>query len=641
MAPATIEARPLARLQRLLLRHTRQLAVLSLLLACCGTWAASQLARRVRVDENALLAGHAASTYAEDSQRVAWEAKRRLEVGGDVQALEAARDTVRALRFDVMVHRPRAEEEERCTCLAAVARAPGGDGKECVVLVSPVGGKNEQERKNNAMAFGAAAGVMHHLRTQAWLAKDVLWAMPDASCGAQNALRRWLEAYHAPGTHPSEGEPEEEARMPRNGLMTAALVLRGSNAAQLKVDALGPNGALPNLDLVAAVQTLAGQHGLQVAPWSATLPAQHLLSFMWKQASGIPTGLHGEFRRFYVDAVTIEGGGTKQSSYATVVALTVRSLSNIGEKFHHSTFLYAFTAPDMMITIRDYVALVVLVLISLVFQASYLLEKVQGSDEALQDKREEEKDQTGPASSGDVNNSGTAMGEAAGEVLRSGSLISSGLATVHRREKHDHAVVKETPAVTNQNKPLDWTLPVFSTIAFHAWGLGLGGVVLCVAHVEANSVLTLLVLLCYLVVSMKCAIIPLAKANMKLGSVKTLQIASYYSTAAWFAGLAALNWALMYFSGLLFFPICICASPLKSSSRLKNSLLLLLWVVTSPLMVLIVLGIFLGDPPHVVLCDWGDAFLRYRVLSYVAGFGVFLPLFAVNTVVLFQQQNCR
>mmetsp|Transcript_11304 Transcript_11304/g.69794 ORF Transcript_11304/g.69794 Transcript_11304/m.69794 type:complete len:634 (+) Transcript_11304:1620-3521(+) len=632
MAPAAQQTRPVVRLQRLLLRNAKQLAVFCLAMAYCGPYAASQLARSVRVDENGLLAGHAASSFGEDSQQVAWEAKQKLEVGTDVQALEMARDAIRALRFDVMVHRPRSEELDKCTCLAAVTRAPGGDGKECVVLVSPVGGKNEEERENNAMAFGTAAGVMHHLRTQAWLAKDVLWVVPDAGCSAQRALRTWMEAYYAPGVHPKEGEPEEESRVPRTGQITAALVLRGSKDAELKVDALGPNGALPNLDLVAAVQFLAGRYGLLHSWPVATSPTRHLLSFMWKQAIGAPTGLHGEFGRFYIDAATIEGGGTKQSTYAAVVVLTIRSLSNIGEKFHHSTFLYAFTAPDMMVTIRDYVVLVVLVLMALVFQASHLLEEL-GENTALKTGGEEKLTPSDAAHSDNLTDRGNAQEE---EVLQGGLCVRLGLATARRRVKEKNSMARLGDAESSKNGCMDWRLPVVSAIALHAWGLVLGGLLLLAVHVGATPVMSLLLMICYWVGSLHFVVIPLAKVNIKLRSVRTLQAVSYFSTAAWFAGLAALNWALMYFCGLLFFPICICASQLKISNKLQKTLLLLLWALTSPIVVFAVLGSVSGIPLHTLLYDWAAMFLRYGVLSYVAGFGVFLPLFIVNGVVLFE-----
>lgn len=632
MAPAARQTRPMARLQRLLLRNAKRLAVVCLAMACCGPWAASQLARSVRVDENGLLAGHAASSFAEDSQQVAWETKRNLEVETNVQALDMARDLIRALRFDVMVHRPRSEDLEKCTCLAAVARAPGGDGKECVVLVSPVGGKNEEERQSNAMAFGTAAGVMHHLRTQAWLAKDVLWVVPDAGCSAQKALRTWMEAYYAPGVHPKEGEPEEESRVPRTGQITAALVLRGSKDAELKVDALGPNGALPNLDLVAVVQFLAGRYGLQQSRPVDKPPMQHLLSFMWKQAIGAPTGLHGEFGRFYIDAATIEGGGSKQNMYAAVVALTIRSLSNIGEKFHHSTFLYAFTAPDMMVTIRDYVVLVVLVLMALVFQASHHLEEL-GEHTAL---KTEGKEKVAP-SDADHSDKLTDRGNVQEEgVLQGGPHVNVGLATVRKRAKEEPRVARQADAESSKDGCMDWRLPVFTAIALHAWGLVLGGLLLFAVHVGATPVMGLLLMVCYLVGSLHFAVIPLAKVNIKSRSVRTLQAVSYFSTAAWFAGLAALNWALMYFCGLLFFPVCICASKLKTSNKVKRVLLLLLWTLTSPVVVLAVLGSLSGSPPHTLLYDWTAMFLRYGVLSYVAGFGVFLPLFIVNGVVLFE-----
>jgi glycosylphosphatidylinositol transamidase len=71
-----------------------------------------------------------------------------------------------------------------------------------------------------------------------------------------------------------------------------------------------------------------------------------------KQATGMPSGNHGHFHKFGIEAVTIEGVLRKRSSnralpvsdtMGRIIEGVFRSLNNLLERFHQSFFFYLVT----------------------------------------------------------------------------------------------------------------------------------------------------------------------------------------------------------------------------------------------------------------------------------------------------------
>lgn len=56
----------------------------------------------------------------------------------------------------------------------------------------------------NSLLFGAGAMLMGHLGSVHWLAKDLVWVLPDQGCdrgfggGGAEGLKRWLMRYQMP-----------------------------------------------------------------------------------------------------------------------------------------------------------------------------------------------------------------------------------------------------------------------------------------------------------------------------------------------------------------------------------------------------------------------------------------------------------
>ena len=141
--------------------------------------------------------------------------------------------------------------------VVAAVRAQRGDGKEALVLVTPLHAKG-------TLGLGVSLALARHLADVPWLSRDVLFLAADAECvgGAHAAAEAWLADYHEEysGFHPEARSPPPSATFLRGGLLSAALVLdvpaEGFDAVELRMQ--GSQGALPNLDVVALLRTLAG-----------------------------------------------------------------------------------------------------------------------------------------------------------------------------------------------------------------------------------------------------------------------------------------------------------------------------------------------------------------------------------------------
>lgn len=251
--------------------------------------------------------------------------------------------------------------------MVARARAGRGDGREALVLVTPLG-------SNATLALGLGVALLPHLGGVPWLARDVVWLAADASVagGVNAAAEAWLADYlELPG---SRLQPPE--RFPRSGVLAGALVLEaphldGLQALQLRVH--GAAGRLPNMDVPALAAAVAGLPVRLAGPPAGeelftfgthSLPAyaasmRAIARFLARQARGAPDGAHAAFLEAGVEAVTLSTlrapRGSRQTGLearqAGVLQLGVaveayfRSLSNLLERLHHSSAFYILLSP--------------------------------------------------------------------------------------------------------------------------------------------------------------------------------------------------------------------------------------------------------------------------------------------------------
>ncbi|KAL1531608.1 glycosylphosphatidylinositol anchor attachment 1 protein-like isoform X1 [Salvia divinorum] len=306
-----------------------------------------------------------------------------------------------------------------------IVRAPCGDGKEAIVMVTPY--NSVKPTSSEALSLGVAYSVFSLLSRVSWLAKDIIWLAADSRHGEHAAVAAWLRDYYTL----SSGDLEKNLDMcsassspghevtsvkrdgvsngfRRAGTMAAALVIKVADSSSgfekdgLKIYAEASNGQMPNLDLINIVNYLAvhGQ-GLQVRvekiwslldswwlyslgelqeligkvakslnpQWKFGIPAPDyvegcatLASSLYNQALGVPTGPHGAFRDYQVDAITLEFSPRFSTSQRVLFLLhtgrlvegVIRSVNNLLEKFHQSFFLYLMTSPSRFVSVGIY-----------------------------------------------------------------------------------------------------------------------------------------------------------------------------------------------------------------------------------------------------------------------------------------------
>lgn len=154
-----------------------------------------------------------------------------------------------------------------------IVRAPRGDGKEAIVLVTPYNSSNIS--LGEALSLGIAYSVFSLLTHVSWLAKDIIWLAADSRHGEYASVVSWLRDYHTPSFGGLEKLNAKACRrslvtgsevsdsFKRAGTMAAALVIKVADKSEefdkdsLSIYAEASNGQMPNLDLINIVNYLA------------------------------------------------------------------------------------------------------------------------------------------------------------------------------------------------------------------------------------------------------------------------------------------------------------------------------------------------------------------------------------------------
>ncbi|XP_052195542.1 uncharacterized protein LOC127803388 [Diospyros lotus] len=314
--------------------------------------------------------------------------------------------------------------------VVGIIRAPRGDGKEAIVLVTPF--NSVKISHGEGLSLGIASSVLSLLTRVSWLAKDIIWVAADSQHGEYASVSAWLRDYHTPsfgGLARLNAETCQESTtiyelqknivtgaevsdvFRRAGTMAAALVIKVTNSNEqveqdsLSIYAEASNGQMPNLDLINVVNYLAvHRQGLHVQveklwsllnsiwlkalgetfeslgkftrslnpQWKFGIPVADyiegtatLASSLYRQALGVPTGPHGAFRDYQVDAITLEISPKassikkgRQNEFllrgGRLVEGVIRSVNNLLEKFHQSFFLYLLTSPSKFVSVGVY-----------------------------------------------------------------------------------------------------------------------------------------------------------------------------------------------------------------------------------------------------------------------------------------------
>ncbi|XP_057791622.1 uncharacterized protein LOC131008670 isoform X2 [Salvia miltiorrhiza] len=568
-------------------------------------------------------------------------AEHIIELGGEVnyQKFQPVSDNLHPLQFFLGPDAGIVRENYSCTSYGintvGIVRAPRGDGKESIVIVTPY--NSVKTTMSEALSLGVAYSVISLLSRVSWLAKDIIWLAADSRHGEHAAVAAWLRDYYTLSSGDlkqnldmcgASSFPSHELTSVRKngvsngfrraGTMAAALVIKVADSSTgfekdgLKIYAEASNGQMPNLDLINIVNYLAvhGQ-GLQVRvekiwslldswwlyslgelqellgkvakslnpDWKFGIPASDyvegcatLASSLYNQALGVPTGPHGAFRDYQVDAITLEFSPRFSSSQRVLFLLhvgrlvegVIRSVNNLLEKFHQSFFLYLMTSPSRFVSVGIYMIAFALLIAPLPLVAAAIFSDASKSKSGKDDVRSE---QSHPGES--------------------------------------------VPTFTAWN----WLYAAKTVLIVHLWG----AVVTIIPYFlcqfpNSSPLISLLMWITSSVVGLffTCA----ASGSLSLLRASQLQTREWtllkaVTVAAAFIGLclmSVINYATAEIGALLLVPMCLMAVPLRIDVTAKNMKALVRGACN-------VLLVFVGFPPTAFLLLKGalDGFDRIKI----------------------------
>jgi len=267
----------------------------------------------------------------------------------------------------------------------AILRAPKAASTEALVLTAPHRPPNSPHQSTDA-GIAIILAAAKFFRNQIYWAKDVIFLITEHEF---LGIQAWLEAYH--GVSYGDGSIQPGKLAGRAGSIQAAinLEIESPDITHLNVKVEGLNGQLPNLDLVNLVNRLIlreGLHPMFQGVEDHPRPESYngymrslstMLSMMTSQSTGVPTGNHGLFHRFGIEAVTLEGiyqrrkGRGKADFYTLtrIVEGVFRSLNNLLERFHQSFFFYVLCSGSRYISIGMYMPMFGLLAIGFLISA--------------------------------------------------------------------------------------------------------------------------------------------------------------------------------------------------------------------------------------------------------------------------------
>ncbi|KAF9913016.1 Glycosyl phosphatidyl inositol protein transamidase complex subunit [Linnemannia zychae] len=347
--------------------------------------------KRTYVSENALLPGAA-------NVQFSWD---------DNLAAEAYRDIVQRIAYSSPIERAQALEREFSAIglksatqnytlntsteslhgvnTYAIFYAPRSDGTEALVLSASW---LSRDKSFNINGISMLLALGKTFKRGSHFSKDIIFVVSD---GEAEGLQAWLKAYH--GNEEHTHERSEEALKVRSGAIQAALNIDFPGSGDYNALGIffeGVNGQLPNLDMINTINQIS----MGIAPVELTLhdelvpytdnmtknylnSLRRMLYQMKYQAVGTPTGNHGLYLKYKIDAITLyginrPGWNSHRFNLFRVGALlesAVRSLNNLLEHLHQSFFFYLLSDVRRYTSIGLYMPPVIILGVSFIFQA--------------------------------------------------------------------------------------------------------------------------------------------------------------------------------------------------------------------------------------------------------------------------------
>lgn len=286
-----------------------------------------------------------------------------------------------------------------------ILRAPRIASTEAIVITVPYRAPNSVHPE---VTYGVPLilAFAEFARKQKYWAKDIIFLITEQE---QLGMQAWLEAYHGYDDNSVLRSGSLDARA---GQIQAAINLevQDFDVQQINIKLEGLNGQLPNLDLHNLVQKLSHKQsiltGYKVSGdgrrgFSYEERLMNLFSMVFSQASGVPTGNHGLFHKYGIEAVTLECIKAPSStdsrrrngivSLLKIVEGITRSLNNLLERFHQSYFFYLIVAYDRFVSIGDYIWSIALMAGALLIKSFIMWLQLNLPEESEEEAKRKEK----------------------------------------------------------------------------------------------------------------------------------------------------------------------------------------------------------------------------------------------------------
>ncbi|ORY05097.1 Gaa1-domain-containing protein [Basidiobolus meristosporus CBS 931.73] len=256
-----------------------------------------------------------------------------------------------------------------------ILKAPRSDNTEAMVLTASW--DSQEANQDNINGVSMLLSLAKFLKKFTFWSKDIVVVIADKNTAG---IQAWLDAYHGVPKH------DDEQIFVRSGAIQGALNLdfpgTGSYSS-LGIFFEGLNGQLPNLDLINTVVQICRYEGISVtlhkpaskldiyAPRSYTKSLHTMLTTMKYQASCHPSGVHGLFHRYKIDAISLHGVsgsgrfGFQYQKIGILIESTLRSINNLLEHFHQSFFFYLLPDASRYVSIALYIPPVICIAVGL------------------------------------------------------------------------------------------------------------------------------------------------------------------------------------------------------------------------------------------------------------------------------------
>ncbi|KAI6138856.1 Gaa1-like GPI transamidase component [Pisolithus thermaeus] len=260
----------------------------------------------------------------------------------------------------------------------AIMASPRTPSSEAMVISATWRSEVGQE-PYNLRGISTVLALAAFFKNYSLWAKDIIFVIGD---GYLDGMQAWLNAYH--GTIP----PNLETGLLEytSGVIWTALNIdySGHSFSHLGIFFEGLNGRLPNQDLINSVRFISHYTGgvpfivydhlepnefpdrWQTTSILANAPdfirqspqlqdfeyrAKNIARHINYQARGKPSGAHGLYHKFRIDAIT----------YMLIVESALRTTNNLLERLHASFFFYLLTTPGTFMKIGKFLPSAVLV----------------------------------------------------------------------------------------------------------------------------------------------------------------------------------------------------------------------------------------------------------------------------------------